>query len=71
MKQFHYRLKQLQSEAADHLVSTISSTDESRQMFEAVRELTNSKSTRPITVHNSEGNVIATDSEKKTAVVRR
>ena len=38
-------------------------------MFEAVRQLTNSKTTRPITVHNEEGHVIATD-EKKAEVVR-
>ena len=67
-KEIQHRLKALQTEAADHLVNTISSTDESRQMFEAVRELTNSKSTRPITVHNEEGNVIATDSEKAEVI---
>ncbi|KAL5272935.1 hypothetical protein ACHWQZ_G000942 [Mnemiopsis leidyi] len=67
-KEIQQRLKALQTEAADHLVNSSSSTNESRQMFEAVRELTNSKSTRPITVHNEEGNVIATDSEKAEVI---
>ena len=58
------RLKQLKCEEADNLVRTISSTDESRRMFEAVRLLTGSKPNRPITVHNDEGHCIATDSEK-------
>ena len=68
-KEIRQRLKTLDNEAADHLAETIGSTDESRRMFEAVRQLTNSKTTRPITVHNEEGHVIATD-EKKAEVVR-
>jgi len=67
-KRIQQRLKHLKCEAADHLVRTISSTDESRRMFEAVRNLTNSKPARPITVHNAEGHVIADDAEKAEVV---
>ena len=35
------RLKQLKCEAADHLATTIGFTDESRRMFEAVKQLNN------------------------------
>ena len=67
-KQIKQRLKQLRCEAADHLAHTIASTDESRRMFEAVRVLTNSRPARPITVHNEEGHVVGTDSEKAEIV---
>ena len=67
-KRIQQRIKQLKCDAADHLVRTISSTDESRRMFEAVRNLTNSKPARPITVHNVDGHVIAGDEEKAEVV---
>ena len=37
-------------------------------MFEAVRTLTSSKPSQPIIVHNSEGHVIASDSDKADAI---
>ena len=67
-KDIQKRLKTLKGEAADRLVSTIASTGESRRMFEAVRILTNSKPSRPITVHDERGHTIATDSDKAEVV---
>ena len=67
-KSIQLRLKELKSQAADHLANTIVSTDESRRMFEAVRTLTNSKPSQPIIVHNSDGHVIASDSGKADVI---
>lgn len=67
-KSIQLRLKELKAQAADHLVNTIARTDESRRMFEAVRTLTSSKPSQPIIVHNSEGHVIASDSDKADAI---
>ena len=67
-KMIKKRLTELKCEEADHLVSTISSTDESRRMFEAVRVLTNSKPSRPLCVHNIDGCVIAADDEKAEVI---
>ena len=67
-KRIKQRLKLLRCEEADHLAKTITSTDESRRMFEAVRMLTNSKPTKPITVHNEDGHVIGSDLEKAEVI---
>ena len=67
-KSIQARLKCLKAEAADHLARTIASTDESRRMFEAVRTLTNSKPLEPIVVHNTDGHVIACDSDRAEAI---
>ena len=67
-KAIQHRLRDIKSQAAENLASTIALTDEARRMFEAVRTLTNSKPSRPITVHNDEGHVIASDFDKAEAI---
>ena len=67
-KDIQKRLKQLKCESSDRLVDTISSTCESRRMFEAVRTLNDSGPARPITVHNEDGYTIATNEEKADVV---
>lgn len=54
------RLKKEIRNAID-LARTIMSTDDTRQMFEAVRTLADTKPKSTISVHNEEGNFIATD----------
>ena len=51
------------------LAATINSTDDTRQMFEATRTLANVKRTSTISVHNENGNFVATDNGK-AAVIR-
>ena len=63
------RLKTLREAAADELYATIRNTHESRQMFEAVRSVNNSKPTTGIGVHDENGCLIATD-EGKAEVIR-
>ena len=58
-KSIQKRLKELKVRAAEHLASTIASTDESRRMFEAVRTLTNSKPCQTVVIHNSDGHLTA------------
>ena len=67
-KSIQKRLKDLKAQAAEHLASTIASTDESRQMFEAVRTLTNSKPHQSVIVHNPDGHVITSDAEKADVI---
>ena len=45
-------------------MKTISNTDETRKMFEAIRILNNSRPKRPLTVHNSDGHCVVSDDEK-------
>ena len=63
------RLKTLREAAADELYATIRNTHESRQMFEAVRSVNNSKPTTGIGVHDENGCLIGTD-EGKAEVIR-
>ena len=63
------RLKELREAAADELYAAISNTHESRQMFEAVRKVNNSKPPTGIGVHDENGCLIATD-EGKAEVIR-
>ena len=67
-KSIQKRLQEIRAQAADNLANTIALTDEARRMFEAVRVLNNSKPTRPITVHNEDGHVIASDTDKADAI---
>ena len=53
----------------DQLAETITSTDESRVMFEAARTLCNIKEPKPIVINNKEGNPVSTD-EMKAAIVQ-
>ena len=62
------RLTEVKACAAENLANTIALTDEARKMFEAVRVLNDSKPSRPIVVHNSEGQVIASDQEKADTI---
>lgn len=62
------RLKDLKAQAVDNLVNTIARTNESRRMFEAIQTLTSSKLSQPSLVHNSEGHVIASDSDKADGI---
>ena len=63
------RLKQLECENADRLAEEITSTDDSRVMFEAVRSLCKVRDTKPIIVHNDQGNPVGTD-KAKAAIIR-
>jgi len=68
-KDIRHHLKKLANARADDSVRTIMSTDDTRQMFEAVRSLksdANNKTT--ISVHNEEGNFIATDAGKAQVI---
>ena len=58
------RLKELNNNAADSLADQITNTDSSRRMFEAVRSLAKIKKCNSITVHDSNGNMIANDDAK-------
>ena len=62
------RLKELKEQSAENLVNTITLSNEARRTFEAVRTFTNSKPSRPITVHNEDGHTIASDSDKAAAI---
>ena len=63
------RLKQLECDNADRLAEEITSTDNSRVMFEAVRTLCKVRENKPIIVHNTHGNPVGTD-KGKAAVIR-
>ncbi|XP_063682576.1 uncharacterized protein LOC134817369 [Bolinopsis microptera] len=63
-KDIKKRLKELECAKADQLAEEISSTDDTRQMFEAVRSLAKTKETKPIVVHNKDGYPIGTDLAK-------
>ena len=58
------KLKELQIGEADQLALEIKSTDDSRQMFEAVRSLAQAKESKPIVLHNDAGHPVGTDKEK-------
>ena len=62
------RLKQLECDNADRLADEITSTDDSRVMFEAVRTLCKVRETKPIIVHNNQGNPVGTDKAKATII---
>ena len=62
------KLKFLQSQSADRLAEEITSTDDSRVMFEAVRSLCKVKEPKPVIIHNDEGNPVGTDTEKANIV---
>ena len=65
------RLKHLKELRAEQLAESINNTDESRRMFEAVRELknnTNSTKQQTISVHDEDNNLISNDSAKASAL---
>ena len=67
-KAIQYRLREIKSQAAENLANTIALTNEARRMFEAVRSLNKVNPSRPITVHNSEGHDIISDTDKADAI---
>ena len=67
--QIQKRLGVLRSAVADQLYSDIANTDESRRMFQAVRNLNYLKSNKPIGVHDANGCLIGTD-QGKASVIR-
>lgn len=67
-KEIRSHLKKLASARADDLARTIMSTDDTRQMFEAVRTLADTKPKSTISVHNEEGNFIVTDAGKAQVI---
>ena len=62
------RMKVLESQWADRLAYEITSTDDSRAMFEAVRSLAKVRETKPIVVHNQDGVPVGTDKAKADLV---
>ena len=58
------RMKVLETQWADRLAEEITSTDDSRAMFEAVRSLAKVKDPKPIVVHNQDGIPVGTDKAK-------
>ena len=62
------RMKFLESQHADRLAEEITSTGDSRSMFEAVRSLAKVKEPKPIVVHNEHGNPVGTDKAKAEIV---
>ena len=61
-KDIKRRLTDIKISRADNLCNTIENTDSSRQMFEAVRQLTDTKkSTKSVYVHNESGINICSD----------
>jgi hypothetical protein len=63
------RLKKLECESADRLAEEISSTDDSRVMFEAVRTLCKVRETKPIVFNYDQGNPVGTE-KAKAAIIR-
>ncbi|XP_063682583.1 uncharacterized protein LOC134817375 [Bolinopsis microptera] len=70
--QIKQRLSNIRSAAADAICNTISSTTDSKKMFEAVRTLNLPKSKAPssIGVHDEQGCNIATDTGKAAVVAK-
>ena len=64
------RLSILRSAAADAICNTISTTTDSKKMFEAVRTLNIPKAPSSIGVHNEQGCHIATDTGKAAVVAK-
>ena len=58
------RMKVLETQWADRLAYEITSTDDSRAMFEAVRSLAKVNDPKPIVVHNQKGIPVGTDKAK-------
>ena len=68
--QIQQRLSILRSAAADAICNTISTTTDSKKMFEAVRTLNIPKAPSSIGVHNEQGCHIATDTGKAAVVAK-
>ena len=71
--QLKKRLKHLKELRAEELALQITSTDESRRMFEAVRELSkvsdkNNAKKQTVRVHDSDGNIVISDVAKVAAL---
>jgi len=58
------RLKELETAHANQLADTINATDDTKRMFEATRALAACKEADPISVFNSESQLVASDEEK-------
>ena len=68
-KEIKNRVKEIEVARANSLCDSITNTDSSRQMFEAVRELTNTKkNSASVHVHNKEGMNICSDQLKAEAI---
>jgi len=67
-KDIRKHLKNLADTRADDIARTIMSTDDTRQMFEAVRTLADTKPKSTISVHNEVGNFVATDAGKAQVI---
>ena len=59
-----HRLKVLRREVAESLASAINNTDDSRKMFEATRQLAGTVKPEPVTVHDSDQNLVLKDTDK-------
>ena len=68
--QINQRLSNIRSAAADAICNTISSTTDSKKMFEAVRTLNLPKAPSSIGVHDEHGCLIATDTGKAAVVAK-
>ena len=58
------RLKALHNDEAKHLAEQITSTDSSRQMFEAMRQLANVQQNTDVHIMDNSGEFVANDQEK-------
>ena len=65
------RLKELDTEHANKLAESINNTDDTKRMFEATRALaTGNKQTEPISVFNSDNQLVGNE-EEKACIVRQ
>lgn len=62
------RLKLLETARANQLADSINNTDDTRKMFEATRALAAFKETEPVSVFNSENQLVASDDEKANII---
>ena len=62
------RLKVLETALANQLADTINAADETKRMFEATRALAANKESEPISVFNSENQLVASDDEKASII---
>ena len=63
-RKINRRLKEVNDRIADTLAEEITSTDSSRRMFEAVRQLADRRTSTTVSVSNDKGETVGNDSEK-------
>ena len=70
LRQINQRLQHLACCRADTLASEITSTDDSRKMFRAVKAVKSTPKSPPLCIHDPEGKFIATDKAKADTICK-